>query len=571
MKSKKVFVLLLSIGCLFYLLLCLFSVNSKHQNTNGLSSSPVGFEGALFIDSDCQRITNYLEEHLFNERGNDNRIKINRRGIDARDRRCVENSYEIPDGMRASVIITYFNETKVNLFSTILSVVKKTTRKHLAEVIIIDDCSNDDSVYKSLRILASRNLRIKRNCPRKGLIESRNYGAEIATAEYITFLDSHCEVNSGWIEPLLARIRLFPGLAVSPILDSLDFLSGDYQFNRKNLKGGFDWNLNFKWIPRNRDEFVFYDDDGLINIKSPSDPFMSPVFAGGIFMISREWFFKLNGFNPLIKIWGGESIEMSIKLWLCGGQIEIVPCSRIGHSFQKLHLFDFPNGKKEETYLMNLKIIAESWLDEYKHFFYSQQPKARNLPEIQVNATNLMKSQLQCRPFSWYLQSIFKELKYPNDDYLAFGRLSSGGGSKCLVLPKINGELSLRLRNCYDHVNNVEWFHQKTTGRLISSEGFCPAANNRSQLLLERCNQLASNHPQQSNASGVNTGSSLNSNLNTNPNSVYCEWRRSGGHLIHEFTKLCLDNPVSDVITLTECRRGAPSQLFSFSVEIENL
>lgn len=154
-----------------------------------------------------------------------------------------------------------------------------------------------------------------------------------------------------------------------------------------------------------------------------------------------------------------------------------------------------------------------------------------------------------------HLTNDFSHYRYPNDDYLAFGRLSSGGGMKCLVLPKINGELSLRLRNCYDHVNNVEWFHQKTTGKLISSEGFCPAANNRSQLLLERCNQPASNHPQQSNGIG----------------SVYFSWRRKGGHLIHEFTEMCLDNPFSDVITLTECRRGAPSQLFSFSVEVENL
>lgn len=131
-----------------------------------------------------------------------------------------------------------------------------------------------DTIYRSLRRLSSHNLKVQRTCPRKGLIESRNYGAEIATAEYITFLDSHCEVNSGWLEPLLARIKLFPGLAVSPILDSLDFVTGEYQFNRKNLKGGFDWNLNFKWIPRKQDEFVFYDDDGFINVKSPMDPFM---------------------------------------------------------------------------------------------------------------------------------------------------------------------------------------------------------------------------------------------------------------------------------------------------------
>lgn len=43
--------------------------------------------------------------------------------------------------MKVTVIITYFNETLANLFNTILSVVRETTTVHLAEVIVIDDCS----------------------------------------------------------------------------------------------------------------------------------------------------------------------------------------------------------------------------------------------------------------------------------------------------------------------------------------------------------------------------------------------------------------------------------------------
>jgi len=143
-----------------------------------------------------------------------------------------------------SVIITNFNYSNY-LKSCIESVINQTYKN--IEIIIIDDCSTDDSI----NIISSfatkyKNILIHYNQQNKGVIYSRNLGIESSSGDYICFLDA----DDYWdLTKIEKQINVTKDYDISfcdlMIIDEFNNIIGKKKHN--SLNKTYDYNLLLKY------------------------------------------------------------------------------------------------------------------------------------------------------------------------------------------------------------------------------------------------------------------------------------------------------------------------------------
>lgn len=129
---------------------------------------------------------------------------------------------------------------------------------------------------------------------------------------------------------------------------------------------------------------------------------------------------------------GGDNLELSIRVWTCGGTLEIHPCSHIGH------VRTLPVPEDADALNRNLKRLAEVWLDDYKTIFYNIVPAAHTAAEGEDLAQRHdLRKQLACKPFSWFLSAVCPDVFVPlatNAQHR--GLLTVQGTNRCLDVPE---------------------------------------------------------------------------------------------------------------------------------------
>jgi len=341
---------------------------------------------------------------------------LNRIYPDYRDNSCKTAPFythevvsELPS---ASVVIVFADEPFETLMRSVHSVLNRTPSNLLKEIILVNDASSKSWVQEYESLLESYlgelpKVFLVKNENRQGIMRSRTQGILQTTSDIFIVLDSHIEVQPGWIEPLVHRIQEEPFAFVTPLIDSIL-----YQNNYEPQMGGIPCHLGMIWRLQ---DHAFTPIEGISppdrTRKITSQYTSSPVMAGGLFAASKETFIAVGGYDLGMTGWGAENVEMGFRLWMCGARLDCMECSRVGHIFDRGQTYKeglgTQNGK--EDYEKNRLRTAKVWMDQFAAVAYQIIGWPDWNGSGDVSSMFRLRKNLQCQSFEWFLKNVWPE------------------------------------------------------------------------------------------------------------------------------------------------------------------
>ncbi len=235
-----------------------------------------------------------------------------------------------------SVIIPSYNEGAW-LERTVMGVLENTNYPEFEIIIVADNCTDNSTDFCKQKSIP--NVVLLETSHNLGAIEARNYGASIAEGENLVFIDAH-EVpeTDNWISVLFDLLeKPNTGAATIPISSFEDPQRIGYVYRLKDLA------LEPAWESR----------------ESKHLPLV-PVIPGGCFAIKKSVFIETGGFNPLLKKWGREDLEYSLRLWRMGYDLRSSKAAKIAHAFSHKRAFEISWDQVDHNILLIADLLFSS-------------------------------------------------------------------------------------------------------------------------------------------------------------------------------------------------------------------
>lgn len=204
-------------------------------------------------------------------------------------------------------VVTITHNEGLNLRLTVENLLDTLPSNH--EILVVDDRSSDHSTDFLDRI--NRFVRIARPRRRLGVARARNYGANRTDGHVIVFCDAHLSFPKNWRQPMLDLLEDPLIGAVAPCISDREAV---YRKGFGLRPGGPE--LNAEWL----------------NCKG-NNPYPVPLLPGACMAMRRNVFEATGGFDRMLIRYGVEDCEFSLRSWLLGYELWLIPTVDIQHEF----------------------------------------------------------------------------------------------------------------------------------------------------------------------------------------------------------------------------------------------
>ncbi|XP_060570230.1 polypeptide N-acetylgalactosaminyltransferase 1-like [Ruditapes philippinarum] len=469
-------------------------------------------------------------------------ISLHRKLPDMRPAECKSIVYP-KDLPPISVVIIFRDEWWSILLRTVYSVLETSPPNLIHEVILVDDGSTDTDLITRVKIHVENleKLRLVQNEKPLGLMMARQTGINAVRSEMFAVMDGHMEVGPGWLEPLIYRLVQNPKALLCSHVGGINQQSFEFVIdNNRPEEKKYDTVFPF-FDHVNLDQmFAEYSPEFRQKRNHSVEPIPAGTLQGMMMVMRKDFFQELGGFDPGMRVWGSEQMEVSVKVWMCGGVVEIIPCSKVGHMYRITPWG--ANDPKNDFHSLNKARMVQVWMDPPYSDTIRNYLSDKNFTVGDLQSRRAIRSRNRCKPYQYFVDMVrsFSNV-YIVKNPKCRGSLRNIRYKRCIDIAKIDNRLSIILYPCHEMISSNQYFILTESDNIRCIEGHLfDVEKNVDDLKLNlRRSPSEYSHPD-------------------------AKWKYSNKRVIHVSSDLCLTAFTRDNLGLSGCTED-PDQLWEWN------